>query len=266
MASRACAASHSTLAGYERFLREIGYLVPEPGDFSIGTDNVDDEIARIAGPQLVVPVSNARYALNAANARWGASTMRSTAPTPSRGRRRRRAARGYNPVRGDQVVALRASSSWTRPRRSQQGRHADVVGYAVEDGELVVALRRRRPHGTEATRRSSPAIGARPTTPSAVLLRNNGLHIEIKIDRRNPIGQDDPAGVADVIMEAAITTIMDLEDSVAAVDAEDKVGVYRNWLGLMKGTLTASFEKGGSTVERRLNPDRVYTAPERRRR
>ncbi|HYW16967.1 MAG TPA: malate synthase G [Allosphingosinicella sp.] len=234
-------------AAEEEFLRDIGYLVDPPAPFAIGTENVDPEIARIAGPQLVVPVSNARYALNAANARWGSlyDALYGTdvlGDRPSGG--------GYDEERGARVVAWgRALLDEIAPLTG--GSHSEVNRYGIEDGRLVTD---RGP-----LRDPSLLAGWREESP---LLRHHGLHIEILVDRDHPIGRTDKAGVADLILESAVTAIMDCEDSVAAVDAEEKVAVYRNWLGLMKGELSARLDKGGRQLERRLEPDRIYRAPD----
>lgn len=236
-------------AEYRAFLTSLGYLVPEPAPFTIGTSDVDPELALTAGPQLVVPVLNARFLLNAANARWGSlydalygSDALRAAPTGG----------GYDEARGAAVIA-RAKAHLDAVAPLASGSHADVAGWSVVDGQLEPRL-------------ADPAqfAGYRgdPANPSSVLLKRNGLHIELVIDRGHRIGRQDPSGLADVILEAALTTIVDLEDSIAAVDAEDKAAAYANWLGLMKGDLQAEFAKGGRTLQRSLELDRPFTAPD----
>ncbi|MED5077274.1 malate synthase G [Geobacillus stearothermophilus] len=245
---------------YKAFLTDIGYLEPEVEDFEITTENVDDEIAVQAGPQLVVPLTNARYALNAANARWGSlydALYGTDAISEEDG-----ASRGssYNPVRGAKVIAYgRKFLDEAVPLAEYS--HQDAVQYAVVDGRLVVTVEGGATTGLKEPEKFVGFQGD-PQHPTAVLLKNNGLHIEIQIDREHPVGKTDKAGIKDIVLEAAVTTIMDGEDSVAAVDAEDKVLVYRNLSGLIKGDLTATFEKNGKLMTRALNPDRVYETPD----
>ncbi|MGK4342680.1 malate synthase G [Ectopseudomonas oleovorans] len=247
-------------AAYKAFLQEIGYLLPEPEDFHATTTNVDEEIARLAGPQLVVPVMNARFALNASNARWGSlyDALYGADVISEEGGAEK--GKGYNKVRGDKVIAFaRAFLDEAAPLAA--GSHVDSTGYAIVDGKLVVALKGGSNSGL---RDDAQLVGfqGEASAPIAVLLKHNGLHFEIQIDASSPIGSTDAAGVKDVLMEAALTTIMDCEDSVAAVDADDKVVVYKNWLGLMKGDLAEEVSKGGKTFTRTMNPDRVYTKPD----
>lgn len=246
-------------AAYKSFLRDIGYLEPTPADFQVTTEQVDDEIALQAGPQLVVPVNNARYALNAANARWGSlyDALYGTDVIGEEDGAER--TQGYNPVRGRKVIAYgRAFLDQAVPLAGAS--HQDAVAYAVVDGQLEVACSGGH---TARLQDASKLVGYRgdASEPEAILLKNNGLHLEIQIDRHHTIGSADAAGVKDIVLEAAITTIMDCEDSVAAVDAADKVDVYRSWLGLMKGTLTATFRKGDGVMTRALQADRSYTSP-----
>jgi malate synthase len=246
-------------ASYKTLLIDIGYLVPENSPFTVDTAGVDAEIAHIAGPQLVVPVSNARYALNAANARWGSlyDALYGTDAIPSNGDASRGGA--YDPQRGARVIEF-ARNFLDASFPLSGGTHRDAVGYRIAGSGLEIKLR----SGTTASLANPAALAGfqgEATAPSAVLLKHHGLHVEIHIDRQNVIGRGDAAGVSDVVLESAITTIQDCEDSVAATSTEDKVGVYRNWLGLMRGTLEAHLEKGAKTVLRRLNADRRYRTP-----
>ena len=251
-------------AEYRDFLIEIGYLLPEGEDFTISTGNIDPEISKIAGPQLVVPVDNARYALNAANARWGSlydalygANLIPEDDGADKGT-------SYNPVRGARVVG-KTNDFLNRAVSLANGSYADVTDYRLEDGEsgkrLQISLRDGS-HTALVDNEQFAGYALSDSLLSCVLLRTHGLHIEIQIDPRHPVGAAHPAGVKDIVLESAVTTIQDCEDSVSAVDAEDKVRVYRNWTGIMKGSLETTFAKGSETVHRALNPDRTYTAPD----
>ncbi|WP_020558259.1 malate synthase G [Thiofilum flexile] len=246
-------------AAYKAFLQSIGYLVPEGEDFQITTNNVDTEIAVLAGPQLVVPVMNARYALNAANARWGSlyDALYGTDAIPYTDGAE--AGATYNPIRGAKVIAFgRQFLDEAAPLAT--GSHVDATAYSVEGSTLKIKLE----NGTETTlAEPSQFAGFTGETahPTALLLAHNGLHFELQFNRNTPVGKTDKAGISDIVMEAALTAIMDCEDSIAAVDASDKTLVYRNWLGLMKGTLTEEVRKGDKIVHRTLNKDREYTSP-----
>ncbi len=243
---------------YKTFLQEIGYLLPEPKDFVIETTNVDVEVASLAGPQLVVPVMNARYALNAANARWGSlyDALYGTDVISEEDGADKTA--GYNPVRGDKVIAY-ARDLLNRFCPLSEGNHSLAKAYRVGNGALHVEL---ADGSTTALAQPDQFRGylGNPNSPDSILLRQNGLHIEIQIDPSSPIGSTDLAGVKDLVLESALTTIQDCEDSIAAVDAQDKAVVYRNWLGLMRGDLSEAFNKGGETRHRTLNEDREFIA------
>ncbi|MDW4509394.1 malate synthase G [Priestia megaterium] len=248
---------------YKSFLTRIGYLEDKTEDFLIGTEGVDSEIAYQAGPQLVVPVNNARYAINAANARWGSlydALYGTDAISEENGASR---TSSYNPIRGEKVIAF-AKNFLNEVVPLVQSSHAEVVQYSLENGKLVAQL---NDGSLTELQEEEKFVGyqGEEESPDALLFKNNGLHFEVQIDRTDSIGKTDDAGVKDILMEAALTTIMDCEDSVAAVDAEDKVDVYRNWLGLMKGDLTSTFKKGSQNMTRRLNPDRTYISPDKKK-
>lgn len=245
-------------SAYKQFLKDIDYLLPEGDDFTVTTENIDDEIAHIAGPQLVVPVRNARYALNATNARWGSlydALYGTDVISEDNGQE---AKGGYNPARGGAVVAY-AKQFLDDNFALASGSYNDVTGFKVVDGKLEIV----QGDSSVPLQDQSKFVGyvGDATGPSGILLKNNNLHAEIQIDANHPVGKDDPANIKDVLLESAITAIQDCEDSIAAVDAEEKVEVYRNWLGLMNGDLQETFEKGGKTRTRKQNPDREYTTP-----
>ncbi len=245
---------------YKSFLKDIGYLIEEGADFEISTANVDAEIAQIAGPQLVVPVMNARFSLNAANARWGSlydalygTDMISEDDGADRGG-------AYNPVRGDKVIDF-SKNFLNDYLPLTEGKYQDVVSFQISNGDLEISL---SDQSKTSLKNDSAFVGFKgdESNPESILLKNNDLHVEIKIDRNDSVGSTDPAGIKDVFLESAVTTIQDLEDSVAAVNGEDKTDVYKNWLGLMKGTLAETFEKGGSTLTRSLNEDLSFLSPD----
>ena len=253
----------TNMVAYRKFLETIGYLVPEPKKVKATTKNVDDELATQAGPQLVVPILNARYALNAANARWGSlydALYGTDVISEDKGCGKAGPKGGYNPKRGAKVIEY-CRHVLDRCAPLKKGSHVGSTGYKVnKDGELVVGLAEG---GTSKLEHKGQFIGYQgdAKAPTAILLKHNGLHLDIQINRSTAIGKSDAAGVSDLVVEAALSTILDLEDSVAAVDAEDKVLAYRNWLGILQGTLVESFDKGGKTMTRGLNADRAYTAP-----
>ena len=248
------------LSTYKKFLNEIGYLLEEGDDFKITTKNVDPEISSIAGPQLVVPVMNARFALNAANARWGSlyDALYGTDMIPEDGGASRAGA--YNPLRGDKVIAF-AKEFLDENFSLTNSSFSDVTSFIIEGSKLVIKLKNGDIDSLKNIHQFKGFYGD-ADMPSGILLKNNNLHAEIQIDHAHSVGATDPAGIKDVLLESAITTIQDCEDSVAAVDGEDKVTVYRNWLGLMKGDLQETFLKGGKEMTRTLNPDREYTSPD----
>nr|WP_315474059.1 malate synthase G [uncultured Rhodoferax sp.] len=252
----------SDMPAYKAFLEKIGYLVPTPKKVKITTKNVDAELATQAGPQLVVPVLNARYALNAANARWGSlyDALYGTDVISEDKGCEKVGPKGYNPKRGKKVIEY-ARHVLDRTAPLKKGSHVGSTGYAIKGGDLVVTL---KDGSTSKLADKAQFIGFQGAAkdPSSVLLQHNGLHLDIIINRTTPIGKSDAAGVSDLVLEAALSTILDLEDSVAVVDAEDKVLAYGNWLGILQGTLVESFDKGGKTLTRGLNGDRVYTAPD----